>query len=741
MALIAPVVTISIDDPAVAGRIVRNYHHYGRNWEFDDKPDSHLEPKWWLGGVSYIRSMRAIAPMAIVNWADMPSLSGGQWQVEVGEGYWKRSRPRITKPQVYFYHFDWAEPATTGSICSTFDLPPALHFAFLRFAPVDGESAAPRMEIEFLGDRWGYSYGMSLPPPGEAIALDDSAEHKASLYRWLPGGWEERQKIGEFQGLGGSGYYLGPGARIEHLRIEQIGEYLKVDLPNAGEDWIIPLGDHPLVRGSVRVKFFGGAAMFNVQPLDWMTSIWYLWTTTVDGERLPIWSPTLPEGETSPPWVSGYPFALPQHYLMIPDWMTVGPGVASYPKVVGEIPTGTSITVQENTDGGRGTRPQIHFVQQENLERRPVLFRVHQWNVPVRTAVDRDPTVVNPARVTWHRNNEWRNAHFTAEFDDPAELSSLPAFGEAEFAIAADTGAGASPSTRIIGYLDGAHARRAGGHYQGEIVPTLRAADHPAMRLAGRKFMRHMCSFEGWHPRDIFVYVLKSWGVRDDYINVDAAVTALPLKMPENTPPWEEAWGWDHDYGAIQAFDKLFTDFFGLQWGWNGSGYFLGLRPSWKSGDAVDWTLHYDTADTDQIVRIIDVERATAEVRNYVSVFAGDKAGFWYDPDSLDDPTDDRYLGDDAWSIDGQAESHDQASAMAYQKLLRLREFAVALEIGPMEKLDLAPDCTVAVHAGMTEYFPDGSVFRLIDEDGDAEGRESPKIEVTYKAGIVHFAE
>jgi len=737
MALIAPVVSIKIDDPAVAGRIVRNYHHYGRNWEFDDDPDSHLEPKWWLGGVSYMRSMRAIAPMAIVNWADMPSLSGGQWQVEVGEGYWERSRPAITKPRVQFYHYHRAQAGEMGEICSTYDVPPALHFAFLRYGPVDGETAAPRMEIDFLGDGEGYCYALWLPPPGEAVALDDSAQHKPALYRWLPGDWDGLKKIGEFQGLGGSGYYLGPGARIEHLRIEQIGEYLKVDLSNAGEDWIIPLGDHPLVRGPVRVKFFGGAAMFNVQPLDWMRSVWHRWVQNDDDEWVVQWSPTEQAG-----WIKTNPFALPQDYLMIPDWMNGGPGVASYPQVVAEIPTGTRITVLENDDGGRGTRPQINFIQQENMERRPVLFRVQQWNVPVRTAVDRDATVVNPNRVSWHRDNEWRNAHFTAEFDDPAELSSLPAFGEAEFAIAADTGGEApTPTTRIIGYLDGAHARRAGGRYQGEIVPTLRAADHPAMRLAGRKFMRHMCSFEGWHAAEIFVCVLKSWGVRDDYINVDAAVTHLPLTMPENDPPWEEAWGWEHDYGGIEAFDKLFRDFFGLQWGWNESGYFLRQRPSWSSGDAVDWTLDHDTADMDQIVRVIDVERATAESRNYVMVMAGQSGGFWYDPDSLDDPDNDRYRGDDAWAIDGQAENHDQASAMAYHKLRRLREFDLALEIGPMEKLDLAPDNFMAVHAGMTDFFPDGSVFRLVDEDGDAEGRESPKVEVTYTAGVVWFAE
>lgn len=735
MSLIAPVVKISIDDPAVAGRIVRNYHHYGRNWDFDDDPDSHLEPKWWLGGCSYIRSMRAIAPMATVRFTDMPPLSWNKWQIESGENYWKRSRPAITKPRVEFYDYHRSSSGEYGSICSTYELSPGLHFTFLRFRPVDGETNAPVIELQFLGDGEDYAYGISIPPPGEAISVDDAHAHKPELYRWAPGGWDQRKMIGQFQGLGGSGYNLEPGARVEELRTEQIGEYLKVDLPDAGEDWIIPLGDHPLKRGPVRVKFFGGSGMFNLQPLRWMNRVWYRWVQNEEQEWVVQWSATEKEG-----WTHSYPFALPQDYLQIPDWMNAGPGVASYPQRVAEIPDGTLIWVQENDDGGRGTRPEIYFIQEEGLEARPVLFRVHQWNVPVRTTADRDPTEVYPDKVTWHRNNEWRNAHFTAEFDDPSELTTLPAFGEANFAIAADTGgAPPTPTTRIIGYLDGAHARREGGRYQGEILPTLRAADHPAMRLAGRKFMRHMCSFENWTAGTIFTWVLKSWGVRDDYIHVDAAITD-DFVMPENSPPWEEAWGWEHDYGGIEAFDKLFRDFFGLQWGWKENGYFLRPRPTWTSGDAVSWTLHYDTADTDEIVRIIDVERATSEMRSYVAVFAGHEAGFRYDPRVLDDPSYDRYAGDDPWAIDGHAESHARADAMALQKAIRLREFDLAIEIGPMEKLNLAPDKFIEVHAGMTDYFPDGSVFRLVDEDGMAEGRESPKIEVTYAAGIVEYA-
>jgi len=474
--------------------------------------------------------------------------------------------------------------------------------------------------------------------------------------------------------------------------------------------------------------------MFNVQPLRWLTQVWYRWAQDLNHEWVVQWSPTEQSG-----WTQGYPFALPQDYLQMPTWMNAGPGVATYPNVVAAIPNGSGITVQENDDGGYGTRPQINFVQEEGLDARPMLFRVQQWNPPSRTVATRSATEVGPAKVNWNRNNEWRGAHFTAEFDDPAELTSLPAFGEAIFAIAADTGGEApAPDTRIIGYLDGSHARREGGRYQGEILPTLRAADHPAMRLAGRKFMRHMPDLVKWTAQEIFEGVLGSCGVRDDYVNVDAAIDA-DYVLPENTPPWEEAWGWKHDIGVMEAFDKIYRDLFGIQWGWSTSGYFLRPRPTWTSGDAVDWTLDYDTADTDQIVRVIDVERATSEMRNYVGVFAREQAGFWYDADALDDPAYDRYSGDDAWALDGHAESHHMANAMAYAKARRLREFDLAISIGPMEKLDLEPDEFIEVNAGMTDYFPDGSVFRLVDEDGMAEGRESPKIEVSYTAGIVEY--
>ena len=164
MALIAPVVTIAIDDPAVAGRIVRDYHHYGRDWSFEDDPDSHLEPKWWLGGCSYIRSMKAIAPMATVTFWDMQPLSWETWQIEHGENYWKRSRPAITKPRVQFYHYHRSSAGEYGSICSRRHLSPAQHFTFLRFRPVDGETNAPTIAARYsaIPAKFGPPHGIGV---------------------------------------------------------------------------------------------------------------------------------------------------------------------------------------------------------------------------------------------------------------------------------------------------------------------------------------------------------------------------------------------------------------------------------------------------------------------------------------------------------------------------------------------------------------------------------------------------
>jgi len=717
MAVIAPVVSISIDDPAVAGRIVRNYHHYARNWEFEPEPSDHHEPVWEHHGTEFIPAVKALGPRAFVEWCTMLL---GDWQIEVGTGYWRRSSPALTVPRTYWLHYTRADPTEYGSICSKTDIPPFLHLRALRWYPAEVESGQtalpPVLEVQFLGDGDDYSYGIGLPL--DCLRSADAGYRYPRLYRWESGeSPTTATMVDELQGAAGLGGAPSFGYGVIDLRIEQLEEYLRIEVADLNEDWIVPTGSYPVTRGPVRIKFYGTPGMFNLQEMDWMRE-------TESGSGI-------------------YPYAKPRSYLQVPDWMNNGPGVATYATGVGEEPAGTDILVTEDHDGGAGTRPHISFITGAVAEARPICYCIHQTNDPARTAATRSATDVTPNAIRWHRNSDWRNAWFEAEFDDPDEVSGaeMPAFGEAIFAIAADTGgAPPTPATRIIGYLDGAHGRRAGERYQGEVTATMRAMDHPAMRLQGRKFTRHMSSFENWLASDMFTWCLDTVGVRDDYINVDAAVDSN-YRLPANRPPWERGWFYDHDTGIIQAFDEIFGDYFGLQWGWGTSGYFLRPRPTWTSGDSPAWTLDHDTATTADMVRVLDVEKATAELRNYMMVLAGDEGGFWYDADSLDDDTADNYIGDDAWGIDGGAETHDQASYMAAQRLKRLSEFDLAIEIQGVEKLDLEPDNFVKVQAGMPDYFPDGSIFRLLDEDGDAVGREAPRLGVSYTAGIVEYAE
>lgn len=724
MANIRPVASVELDDPAVDGRIAQGYHHYGRNWTFDEQPGSSVEPEWWLAGTEIIGAMKAVAPCAYVSWTNMILRN---WNIEEDENFWALSRPAVTRPRVQFIHYTHAEAGARGTICSTGTFAPAIHMTTVRFQPVDGSSYAPQMDIHLLGNGDYLSYGLELPSPCEAIAINNAAQARPTLWSWAPGDYDNRQIVALYEGHVTSFPTMNTTAFVEQLQVEQIGDYLRVRLPNQSEDWVIPNADQPLTRGPVRVRFAGGAGMFNCHELTYLNRIYCQWLTNAAGEPVLRWDTETFEGASE-----ANPGAIARTDHTLASWLNTTPSALTYAVgTVGVHPAGTNISGQEYS----GNRVGFHFSTPAGSDSRPALMIGKEVRTAAGSQETADPTTIYPTKVTWSRNNSWRGAEFTAYYQDFEEAITVKPNARAELKICWDTGVGVpAPTTRIIGYLDGTHVARTGGTYEGHPVAVLKAKDHPMSQLAGKKFMRHMPSFELWTAQEIFEFVLGTCGVHSSMMTVDAAVTDA-YTLPVNSPPWEPAWGYANDYEVIRALDKMLVEVLGLQWGWNASGYFLRPQPTWTSGDSPDWTLDYDESDTDEVTLRIVASEGTAEFRNYVMRLAGADSNTYAavrsNPETHYDNTDPHYTGNDSWDISSGDENQTMADYMAARRLVELSRFSLMLEIENM-KLDLDRDMFIEVNAGLSRV-PDGSVFRVLDEHGTAEGAE---VTADYTLGL-----
>jgi len=105
------------------------------------------------------------------------------------------------------------------------------------------------------------------------------------------------------------------------------------------------------------------------------------------------------------------------------------------------------------------------------------------------------------------------------------------------------------------------------------------------------------------------------------------------------------------------------------------------------------------------------------------------------DRDSHFDAEAQNYVADDRWEISSGADSLEQAWVMGQARALRLRQFALVIEI-ECEKLDLEPDNFVLIDSHPDPDIPDNSVFRITDEDG---GSREMDCTVTYTAGIEQY--
>ncbi len=743
MGNIRPVAEIVIDDPCLDGRIAENGHHYGRNWEAAYSAEDPASEPWQHAGCEYIESMKCLLPRAVIHWSDMLTDS---WSDLVGEDNWFESRPAITKPRVKFLHFVKNGPGEYGIVQSLNEYRPGVYFRLFRQVPVDGETLAPYAIIEMVGAAGADSYALVLPwgdVDAEEISISGETTEtfdEPRLYRYSDDEpLDPDYPIASLPATS-TGATIGSEPLVQDVAIEQLDNYMRIMISRY-DDWLIEDALHPLTRGILRVTFGGHTGMFNVQPILWPATAA---TRPVHRRTIPAWM----DAHNTMYWVGYQP---PGTEIAVAEDVLVGSGGGPDPECVAACLAALESCVAGCGDDPeciaacevaynactasceilpeRAVRPAVTFTGDYGAELRPLLYRVQHHTTPQIYTAESDPGSISPVKVSWHRNNEWRGASFDAEFQDFESVQELQPNARAELKIAWDTGGEApTPTTRIIGYLDGSH-RQYTGSFAGKAQPTIRANDHPQARLADLKFMRDMPSFELRNAPELFAWLLSTVGVRSEMISVDEAVTESYI-VARSTPPWEPHFLYEDDFGFIQAMDAIFVDYFGLQWGWNESGYFLRPRPTYSG--TPDWTMDYDTTQMADMVSALNVERAFDEMRNYVMVKSPAGSAIIADRASHVDPVADNYVADDRWDISTSADSYEEAHIAAYARAVRLRQFALVIEI-ECEKLTLEPDMFVKIDSHPDPAIPDNSVFRIVDEDGDAAGTD---VRVTYTAGI-----
>jgi len=691
-----PIASIEIDDQTVSGIITPDYHHWGRDWlpEFD--ATNPYAVRWISDDAEYIPAMKAIAPRQIVSWSDM-ALS--DWTVTAGTDLWFENKPAVTKPRVKFLHFRQAEIGSAGRVISTATYRPGIYIRALRFVPVDGETAVPRLRIELDGGTGEIAYGLDIPWGGTDVA--DAAFAVPKLYQGPSGTAFDLDAPFATMAESTGQMTTGSEVLVQDISIEQLGEFLMIRLSNVSSPWIVKTGvEDALVSSTVAISFTGHCGMFNVQPIQWPA------TATTK----------------------------PQQRHEYPTWVSED---VQY-RWVGSAPTGTTVSVVEDTAYG-ATRPFVTFATTGSPQYRPLLYNVQMWTEPTITAPEYDPQAIAPIAVSWQRDNSWRGANFSAEYRD-CEVPVRPNM-QAELKIG-----WATAETRITGYVRNSTDAYSGDRYSGAVrEPTLAAYDHISARLSEAKWMRHMPDFALWEAGALFTFLLNTAGVDDAYIYIDAGVAVDPL--PQCDPPWERRWAFDEQTGIVQAMDAIFTDFWGLQWGWGPTGYFLRAKPTYTG--TPDWTIDPTTqyvpagdpedpmapegSPSDwmrQIVTRLNINSSIEDMRNYVMV--RDEAGNAYfarDVASHTTLTAANYVGDDRWDmLQSRAVGAADAATMAAARLAEVSHSALQIEI-ETEYDGVGPDDFVLITSHADPLIADNSVYRIVSEAGTATADD---MQITY---------
>jgi len=573
---------------------------------------------------------------------------------------------------------------------------------YLRYAPIAGETAIPAvcigLDATVAGD---IPHQWSLRLPGFT-----DLEKYPTLWYVPSTDPADRQKFAEWQDAGGAAMVSGQEPVEQIVWVEQIGPYLRIAFgaDRSGSAWLVKRPD--ITDGQPRtfklsVGFAGHQGMVLPQPL-------------VYGPRCEL---------------------RPRSYVAVP----AGWNPALNHKVSVSVPGGTALAATTEVDplNPLGYRPLITATATEPYKR-PILWRADTYAPAIlRAAAGAMADVSDIVEATWRRTNEWRGAEctFTIRSEDPATIPTWRGNDKITLDIALTPAI--PPATywrKFTGYLDAPKISAAEPQedVQGRVV-EMTARDGVDARLMFH-YMIFSVSPCGWQLGPWWRHVFGRAGVPAALISVPAALETLVI--PDLDPMSKERFRYGHDQGFTGAVDDVTTSL-GLKWGQNAYGVYAPYSPVIYSG-VPDWTLDEDTLTaTDVVYMPLESSTSIEEFRNYVLAIVQREhqttMAIAANVNSHKLDTDDRYIGEDRWSV--IVDEDASSAALLAQRELTEREKWANVLVWKTSPKALGPDHFVKVQTDNLNIATD-SIFQIVAEKGSWSELEA---EVEYVGRIVEY--
>lgn len=637
----------------------------------------------------YIKGLGAIGPRGLAAIADMDL---DEWTVETGS--W-RETVAFGGDQITWLHCHDAAATIAGGdygyAQSNDDFEPALLIWIWHMPPAPWNTDPAFVDIVLVGDGEGASYALRLPRwQGAGGAIDGDARicRGPTLYGRLPGEstWSLVDEVHDEQISAERSHLTRPELRRVALEYDPGEGWLILTLDGMSEphlfrgEWTANNGSRvpfALSAGPLGLRVVGHTALLNVQQLAYTTPV--------------VMRPTT--------------------YLTVPSNMQA---TQSY-RGLGSEPAGTDIAAAVETQGDYASRPVVTFTT-TNSARRGLLRRVQEYRYPEFSAANSSPLSTEDGdtfqllEMSGECTDTWRGARLEARIEAaPGEtLAEVSLNQEVAAAVTADEGS--NWTELFFGYV-AEDPERSREDETGRETMRLTATDGIESRLS-RRFMWGHPSYEYWPIDEAFEYILERAGVRGDQISVDSSLTGLRLPLGVGS---ERLLAFRNEERVETALDLIAT-VRGCEWGVDETGTYF-LRPvSAHVAGAYDLAIDLDTSTAeDLVIAPFRHARDFGEFANMMAVTVGqgwNAAGGWFwDPDSIFEPTSPAYVGEDWWMVESFPDG-DSVQRIYEALWARRLELSDVLYWHTLGHADTMPGDEVQfTNAGCG--ITDGSIFRI----------------------------
>lgn len=684
----------------------------GRDWDAKEPrdylgagqftPDIGGEYGWhYAGQFENIQRLGCIAPIGSYTMANM-ALSG--WTVNSGDWALTSTGGELNVALLHYKDARAGLYATTdhGDITSVASFAPNLMLRGWRMPPGNGETDPGLFEIILQGATSGDEYCLGFPREGSSGAYG-TAQGRTG---WQSGPYLLGKRTGDSTWTLIDNMRLGSGAKGAKggpeyfgLRIESIDGALLIRSNEEQSPWIFTgTWRHP-TDGDVQF------ALADSGPVQMI----------VMGQPMAIGM-----------WQMAYPASAvlyPRAYYV----RSTTPPESNTPnyKVIGNTPTGTSITPAIDTDSGNADakRPAITMVSAAG--KRPALYAVQEYRTATIAAGTSNPVELTNGEATFRTmalsgrmNHNWKNATVDINYEAlPGQvLNEIRPNAKVIVATGAIAQGETDPvwNTHFTGYALPPKKQRQGAKNIGQVS----CADIVQARLA-RKTMGWMCSLEGWPVDDAFEYILNRAGVPAALISIDAAVSLASMGalyyLPTSTYRGKRKLQFSPSTSVVKALDEI-CKLRNLQWGVDYLGIlFLRPTPVHVTGH-YDWTLS-DTGTGINMIQNFWHERSLNDFANFLQVMVGEgvdaAARILVDDASWTTTTSARFIGD-LWARYESYPSGDDLTSIVDKLWAEVTTRDSIIGWTEFDRPGILPgqEVIVTVDAGMN--IQAGSIYRIL---------------------------